>query len=87
MNLTHSFWKWFRDKSVSRMDGKNALEELREKGEINELVTVMDGKWKWKDGGKLGYKKAWIASIISRLVDVEVAHDCIQRVCCSSWWK
>ena len=55
--------------------------------EINELVTLVDGKWKWKEGGRLGYSQAWDSSMSFRLVDVEAARDCIQRACDSSWWE
>ena len=75
-NLTRSFWKWFK--------GKNALKES--KG-VGELVVLVDGKWKWRKGGRLCYCQAWILSLSSRLEDVEGARDCIQRACDSSWWE
>ena len=69
------------------MDEKKALEEFRKNRRINILVTLVDGKWKWKDGGKLGCNDAWVSSMSSRLVDAEAARDYIQRACSSSWWE
>ena len=62
------------------------MEDFKKKKGVDELVTLVDGKWKWKwkEGGRLCYSQAWYSSMSSRLVDVEVARDCIQRACGSS---
>ena len=59
---------------------------LRKIQGVDELVTLVDAKWKWKwkEGRRLCYSQAWYSSMSSRLVDVEVARDCIQRACGSS---
>ena len=69
------------------MDGKISQEEFRKRKGMEELVTLVGGKFKWKDGGKLGYNIAWVSLMTSSLPYLEVARDCIQRACGSSWWK
>ena len=69
------------------MKEKIVLKEFSKKKRVEKLVTLVDGKWKWKEGDKLSYNDAWASSLSSRLLDVGAARDCIQRACGSSWWE